>query len=104
MQRLLGSAQPSLAFLVRKGPAFDDPALQYLQWEHARHLFTLLRNGKLRSVTALMDGTDVLGLGVLAVAREEAEQLLRDDPGVRGGRLTMQLVNATAFAAGEVRF
>jgi len=104
MQRLLASAEPSLAFLVRKGPAFDDPALQHLQWEHARHLFTLLRNGKLRSVTALMNGTDVLGLGIMAVGREEAEQLLRDDPGVRGGRLTIQLFDAAAFAAGEVRF
>jgi predicted enzyme related to lactoylglutathione lyase len=104
MQRLLANAEPSLAFLVRKGPAFDDPSLQHLQWEHARNMFTLLRDRKLRSVTALVDGSDVLGVGVFAVAREEAEQLLRDDPGVRGGRLTMQLFNAASFAAGEVRF
>lgn len=104
MQRLLANAEPALAFLVRKGPAFADPSLQHLQWEHARNMFTLLRDGKLRSVTALVDGSDVLGVGVFAVAREEAEQLLRDDPGVRGGRLTMQILNAASFAADEVRF
>ena len=104
MQRLLGAATPAHTFLVRKGPAWDDPALAPLQWEHARNMFTLMKQGKLRFVCALMDGTDVLGLGVLNVrSRSEAEQLLREDPGARAGRISMQLLSGTAFSAGEVR-
>jgi predicted enzyme related to lactoylglutathione lyase len=105
MHRLLGSAAPAHTFLVRKGPAWDDPSLAPLQWEHARNMFTLMKQGKLRFVCALMDGTDVLGLGILdAGSREEAEELLRDDPGVRAKRITMQLLNGTAFSASDVRF
>lgn len=103
MQRLLFGADKMLAFLVRRGPAYDDPSSQPLHWEHVRNMFTLLRTGKLRSVTALMDGTDVLGIGILAVKnQEEAEQILRDDPGVRGGRLTMQLLTCVSFGAEDV--
>lgn len=103
MQRLLGSAEKQLAFLVRRGPEFDNPALAHLQWEHARNMFNLLRAGKLRSVTALMDGTDVLGVAVFTnIDRAEAEQILRDDPGVRGGRLTMQLLTGVSFGAADV--
>lgn len=104
MQRLLGGAAKELAFVVKRGPAYDDPARQHLQWEHARNMFALLRAGKLRSVTALVDGTDVLGLGVLLVTgREEAEALLREDPGVRGGRLSFELLTAVAFGPDDLR-
>ncbi|MGC4064463.1 MAG: VOC family protein [Polyangiaceae bacterium] len=103
MHQLLGSATPVVTFLVRKGPAYDDPASAPLQWEHARYLFGLLRAGKLASVTVLMDGTDVLGIGTLTVrTKEEAEGLLKEDPSVRGGRFTMQILTGPSFSAGEV--
>ncbi len=105
MQRLLGSARPGIAFLIRRGPAFDDPATVPHQWEHGRNMFALLQAGKLRQVTALPDGTDVLGLGLFALSdRAEAEAILRADPGVRSGRLTYQLVSDVTFRAGEVAF
>jgi predicted enzyme related to lactoylglutathione lyase len=104
MQRLLGGADKNVTFLLRRGPAFDDPARQHLQWEHARNMFSLLRAGKLRMVTALMDGTDVLGVAIFNGTREEAEATLREDPGVRGGRLNLQLLTGVSFFAGETRF
>lgn len=104
MQRSLASAPPCHAFLLRKGPAYDDPATQPLQWEHARNMFTLMRDGHLRYVCALMDGTDVVGFGVMnAPSREAAEDLLRADPAVRAGRLVWQLLHGVAFVAAEVR-
>lgn len=105
MQRLLSSTERNLTFLLRKGPAYDDPARQHLQWEHARNMFTLLRAGKLRLVTALMDGTDILGVGSFhGTTRDEAEQLLREDPGVRGGRLTAELLSGVSFLQSETQF
>lgn len=102
MQRLLGGATREVAFVVKRGPAYDDPASAPLQWEHARNMFHLLKTGRLRSVTALVDGTDVLGLGVLRAAdRAEAERLLADDPGVRGGRLAIELLTSVTFREGD---
>ncbi|MFO0628867.1 MAG: VOC family protein [Polyangiales bacterium] len=104
MQRWLGGAPREIAFVMKPGPAFSDPARQHLQWEHARNMFALLRAGTLRQVTAFMDGTEVLGLGVFARAtRAEAEAILRDDPGVRGGRLVFELLTAVTFGADDVR-
>ena len=100
MQRLLGGAKRGLAFVVRPGPSYDDPSLAHLQWEHARNMFALLRAGKLRAVSALLDGTDVLGMGLLTTDdRAEAEALLREDPGVRGGRLRFDLLTDASFAS-----
>lgn len=56
------------------------------------------------AVTALMDGTDVLGVGILTVpSKAEAEQLLRADPSVQGGRFTMQIVSGPTFSASEIQ-
>ncbi len=105
MQRLLGGAEKNVTFLIKRGPAFDDASREHLQWEHARNMFQLLRAGKLRMVTALMDGTDVLGVAIFqGVTREEGEAILREDPGVRGGRLSYQLLTGVSFFAGETRF
>lgn len=99
MQRLLGGQAPGVAFLLRRGPAYEDAAGQALQWEHARNMFTLLRAGKLRSVTALVDGTDVLGVGLFAGSREECTAILREDPAVMGGRLVFELLTDMTFGA-----
>jgi hypothetical protein len=102
MQRLLGGAPKRFAFVLRPGPKFG-PETQGLQWEHARNMFTLLQNSRLASVTALMDGTDVLGIGVMdANSKSEVEALLRDDPAVSGGRLRFEVFSAGSFMRGEV--
>jgi predicted enzyme related to lactoylglutathione lyase len=102
MQRLLGSAPKRFAFLLRPGPKFG-PETQALQWEHARNMFALLQAGRLASVTALMDGTDVLGLGVIeAASKADVETLLREDPAVSGGRLRFEIFSAASFLRGEV--
>jgi hypothetical protein len=102
MQRLLGSAPPRFAFVLRPGRRFG-PETQALQWEHARNMFTLLKTGKLSSVTALMDGTDVLGIGVMeAGSKADVEALLRDDPAVRGGRLSFEVFSSASFTRGDV--
>jgi|SoiMethySBSTD1v2_1073268.scaffolds.fasta_scaffold02443_19 hypothetical protein len=102
MQHLLGSAPKRFAFVLRPGPAFGAET-QALQWEHARNMFNLLRAGRLASVTALMDGTDVLGIGVMeASSKSEVEALLRDDPAVRGRRLSFEVLSAASFTRGEI--
>lgn len=102
LQRLLASAAPGVAFVVRRGPSYGD-ATAPLQWEHARYMFSLLKAGKLRSVIALTDGSDVLGLGLWTGSRDEAEEALRQDPGARGGRITFELLTDVSFDAASTR-
>jgi hypothetical protein len=98
MQAMLGATAPQVAFVLRRGPAYDDPATAPSRWEHARNMFTLMRDGRVAQVSALMDGTDVLGFGLVAAgSREEAAATLREDPGVRSGRLVAEILTAMSF-------
>jgi len=98
MQGLLATSQPDIAFLLHRGPDYDDPAKAHLQWEHARNMFTLMKRGLLAHVTAFPAGTGVLGFGILTVRTvEEAEALLAQDPGVNGGRLRAELLSSMTF-------
>jgi predicted enzyme related to lactoylglutathione lyase len=102
MQRLLAGAPQRFAFVLKPGPAYGDKT-NALQWEHARNMFTLLRTGQLRSVTALMDGRDILGIGTLeAASKADVEALLRRDPAVRGERLVFEVYAAGSFQRGEL--
>lgn len=102
MQSLLAGAPPRFAFVLKPGPEHG-PHTMALQWEHARNMFTLLRQGVLHTVTALMDGVDVLGVGTLeASSKADAEALLARDPAVKGGRLVAEVYSAGGFVRGEV--
>ncbi len=104
MKSLLDGATPNHAFLITRGQGYDDPATLPLQWEHARNMFTLMRDGRLSHVSALVDGSDVLGFGLLAVAsRAEAEAILAKDPGIAGGRLGYQMLTAVSFDGERTR-
>lgn len=103
LQRVLGTTPPRLTFLVRPGPRFSDPATLPLQWEHARNMLSLLEAGVLLQVTALMDGTDVLGMGIFAHGdRAEAERILAADPAVVGERLIVEFRQSASFRAGDL--
>jgi len=102
MQRLLGAAPKRFAFVLKPGPTHGAGTME-LQWEHARNMFTLLRRGILHSVTALMDGQDVLGVGTLdAPSKEAVAALLASDPAVKGGRLTVEVFAAGHFGREDV--
>ena len=102
MRSLLAGAPPRFAFVLTPGPEHG-PHTMALQWEHARNMFTLLRRGVLHTVTALMDGTDVLGVGTLeAPSKAAAEEILARDPAVKGGRLVARVFSAGSFVRGEV--
>ncbi len=104
MQAMLGATAPRVAFVLRRGPAYDDPATAPAQWEHARNMFTLMRDGRVAQVSALVDGTDVLGFGLMAAGTaEEAAATLREDPGVRSGRLVAEILTAMSFDASRSR-
>jgi hypothetical protein len=100
MQGLLAAARPGIAFLLHRGPDFDDAAKVDLQWEHARNMFTLMKRALLTHVSAFPAGTGVLGFGILTLdSAEAAEVLLVEDPGVRGGRLRAEVLGAVTFTA-----
>jgi hypothetical protein len=100
MQALLTGSQPGVAFLLHKGPDYDDPAKAHLQGEHARNMFTLMKRGLLSHVTAFPAGTEALGFGILTLTTpEEAEALLATDPGVQCGRLRVEVLGAITFTA-----
>ncbi|MCO6187933.1 VOC family protein [Rhizobium sp. L1K21] len=104
MQGLLAGQKPGFAFVLTRGPRFEDPELANLQWEHARNMFNLMREGKLTHVSALPGGASILGFGLmLADSREEVAEILAEDPGVAAGRLAFEVMTAVSFDADKTR-
>ncbi|MBO3759867.1 VOC family protein [Ciceribacter sp. L1K22] len=104
MRTLLGARKPGFAFAFKRGPRFDDPGLANLQWEHARNMFTLMRDEHVTHLSALPDGQSIIGFGLIeARNRQEAEALLELDPGVAAGRLTYEVMSATSFDGERTR-
>lgn len=104
MHGLLSQQQPGFAFILTRGPRYDDPALAGLQWEHARNMFTLMRDGRLAHVSVLTNGAPILGFGLMvAETREEVEAVLAADPGVAGGRLAFEVMSAVSFDGERTR-
>jgi len=97
MQAALATRTPMTAVLLRRGPAYDDAASAPLQWEHARNMFRLLGDARLVHVSAVLDGTDVLGFAIATGAPEEVRAEIARDPGVAGGRLTAEVVTVMTF-------
>lgn len=102
MQRWLANAPRRFAVVIKPGPHCTPDTLA-LQWEHARNMFTLLARNALLSVTALTNGTDVLGVAVLeASSRDDVEALFAKDPAVLGGRLRFEVLDAAHFRSDEL--
>jgi uncharacterized protein len=83
----------SVALLVLRpdAPRLDDKAAAALQDAHMAHLADLHEAGHLLAAGPLVHD-NLRGLSILNVEPEQARQLKEQDPVVRGGRLSVQVI------------
>ena len=81
--------------LLRPGPAagtLDDATVTRLQGEHIAHNFALVAAGQLEVAGAVVGTESLVGLGFSRLPPEQLAKLTADDPGVRAGLYTVELV------------
>src|SRR3954447_11084606 len=80
--------------LLWAGPTRDqhDAERDALQWAHLRHLFTLRAEHGLRLNGPVVDGGDLVGIGIFDNTDINAVRALAEaDPGVRSGRMRVDV-------------
>jgi len=81
--------------LLRSGPAadtLDEDTAARLTLEHIEHNFKLKANGQLSVAGAVIGAETLVGLGFSRLPPEELAALTADDPGVRAGLYTVEVV------------
>ena len=70
----------------------DAAAAEALQWAHLRHLFTLRAEHGLLLNGPVVDGGELVGIGIFDDTDIEAVRALAEaDPGVRAGRMRVDV-------------
>jgi hypothetical protein len=83
--------------LLKKGPNFE--STQHLQMEHLKHIFTMRHAGQqLLTLPIREETSEFAGIAVYATAdKEEAARLTAEDPGVKAGRFTFEILSCMAL-------
>jgi hypothetical protein len=88
--------------LLKKGPAYEPPSARSpeqaaLVWEHVRRNMQLQQAGTKALVGPVMGGGDIVGITVFTVPEAEARALMDEDPAVKAGIFTYELVTWFEF-------
>ncbi len=95
-QMLAKSKEYTIAFL-REGPNANIPNVQQTIWEHARRNFQLRSDGLLSIVSPITEESEIKGLYIFNVSKEKAKQILDEDPAVKEGIFTYEVVTGRSF-------
>jgi uncharacterized protein YciI len=90
----LADGRPYVLLLLWAGPNRDQEGteLDALQWAHLRHLFTLRATHGLLLNGPVVDGGDLVGIGIFDDTDVDAvRELAEADPGVRSGRMRVDV-------------
>jgi hypothetical protein len=68
-----------------------------LIWEHAKRNYALYLVGLMRIVFPIGGGSGTTGVGIFDSDPEEADRIMRQDPGVKAGLFTYELHATQTF-------
>jgi hypothetical protein len=91
MLEMRGKARAYAALILKPGPRYKEPGADKIIWEHGRRNHALRAEGLMPIVTPVVDGRGVCGIAFFATSLEEADRIMRDDPGVKEGVFTYEL-------------
>lgn len=87
----VATAKPHTLVILKRGPNYDSTG--HLHMEHLKHIFTMREAGQQVLTCPIMDEGEIVGIGLFALSNEEAAALTAEDPGVKAGRFTFEVLN-----------
>ena len=97
MHELLATTRPYTAMLLRLGVGAAAPGAEAHVWEHGRRNLALRTAGTMLLVLPAPGHDEWAGIAVFAAPAEQVERLLADDPAIRAGVFTYELVPVIGF-------
>lgn len=98
----VSQAKPLTVVLLRRGPNYD--TTQHLHMEHLKHIFTMRDAGQqVLTLPVTEQGSDLVGIGLFATGdKAEALRLTNEDPGVKAGRFTVEVLGCMGLPGDRV--
>jgi len=99
----LQSVRPYTVYILKAGPGYQEPGparqgrVADLILEHAKRNYALYLAGLMRIVCPIGDGSGTTGVGIFAADLDEADQIMRHDPGVKAGLFIYELHPTQTF-------
>jgi hypothetical protein len=97
MQQMRDQTHPYTIMLLRKTTTRSAPGADAIVWEHGRRNHALRADGRLAIVCPIRDHEDWAGLGIFTTTVEETRVIMEQDPGVKAGIFTYELIPTRSF-------
>ena len=99
----LRATRPYTVCVLKAGPRFQEPGparaswLADLIWQHGKRNYALYLAGLLRVVCPVADGSGTTGVAIFDTGPEDADRIMRQDPGVKAGLFTFEIHPTQTF-------
>jgi len=99
----LQGVRPYTVYILKATPRYQEPGparegwVADLIWEHAKRNYALYLAGLKRIVCPIGDGSGTTGVGIFDADPEQADRIMRQDPGVKAGLFTYELHATQTF-------
>jgi len=99
----LQRTRPYTVCILKATPAYQPPGpareswVADLIWEHGKRNYALYLAGLMRIVCPIGDGSGTTGVGIFDADPDEADQMMRQDPGVKAGLFTYEIHATQTF-------
>ena len=103
LQDALQGIRPYTVYILKAGRGYQEPGPEREGWvadlilEHAKRNYALYLAGLMRIVCPIGDGSGTTGVGIFDADLVEADQIMRQDPGVKAGLFTYELHATQTF-------
>ena len=97
MKEMLTKSRTYSLLILKAGPKEITPENRSIVWEHGRRNFELRAKGLLSIVCPVADESDIKGVGIFNVDKTELINIMNDDPGVKEGIFTYEILSCRSF-------
>lgn len=97
MRQMMGTTRPYAVVLLRRTDKLSEAGASAIVWEHGRRNFALRADGKLAVVCPIRDDDQWAGVGIFDATVEEARSIMEEDPAVKAGLLTYEVLATRSF-------
>ena len=98
MQQMLMKSKEYTLVLLKSNPAAQKDNIQQIIWEHGRRNFQLRAEGLLSIVAPVTQQHELAGIAIFHADAEKAKEIMDDDPAVKEGVFTYEILPIRSFA------
>ena len=97
MKEMLTKSKNYSIVILKAGPNEIMPERPKIVWEHGRRNFELRAKELLSIVCPIAEENNIKGIGIFNVNKTELKKIMDDDPGVKEGIFTYEILTCRSF-------